>query len=80
MEKTLVLGSKLQNDELRPREESGKLYKYELPVVNEEINFRSKAALVKADEKETLTFTEKLFEALECDKDTAYESFVIKHQ
>lgn len=59
---------------------SGKLFKYELPVINEEISFRSKAALVKAEEKETLTFTEKLFDVLECDKDTAYESFVIKHQ
>ena len=44
---------------------SGKLFKYELPVVNEEISFRSKAALVKAEEKETLTFTEKLFDAFE---------------
>ena len=59
---------------------SGKIFKYELPVINEEISFRSKAALVKAEEKETLTFTEKLFDALECDKDTAFESFVIKHQ
>lgn len=48
-------------------------------MINEEISFKSRAALIKADEKEALTFTEKLFEALECDKDTAYESFVIKH-
>lgn len=79
MEKTLVFGSKLQNEELKPREESGKLFKYELPVINEAISFKSKAALIKAEERETLTCNEKLFEALECDKDTAYESFVIKH-
>jgi hypothetical protein len=50
-------------------------------VLNEAINFKSNTGLVKKDDAaETLTNTEKLFESLECDKDTAYESFVIKHQ
>jgi hypothetical protein len=57
---------------------AGKLHKYELPVINEPINFKSKMQL--KDQVEQLTITEKLFDTLECDKDTAYESFVIKHQ
>lgn len=62
------------------REEAGKMFKYDLPLVNEPISFKSKQALETQEEtKEALTITQKLFETLECDKDTAYESFVIKH-
>lgn len=56
------------------------MYKYELPLVNEPITFKSNSALVSKEEAEVFTSTEKLFDQLDCDKDTAYESFVIKHQ
>ena len=43
--------------------------------------FRSaQNALQSVDEQEQLTATEGLLKDLECDKDTAFESFVIKYQ
>lgn len=59
---------------------SGILYKYDLPVENLPIVFRSNANLIAAEEAAEPTPTEALFEELECDKDTAFESFVIKMQ
>jgi len=56
-------------------EVGGILYKYDLPIENLPITFRSQL-IVK--EEVPLTATESLFEALELDKDTAYESFIIK--
>jgi len=52
------------------------LYKYDLPVVNKSIEFKSQLVTV---EEADITSTENLFELLECDKDTAWESFIIKH-
>ena len=66
-----------EDDELAHGEEGGMVYKYDLPVVNSPIQFFNK--LVLADEKTSApTQVEKLFEILDCDKDTAYESFMIK--
>lgn len=53
------------------------IYKYDLPVLNQPITFHNKLVTVD-EEKEALTQTEKLFDLLEADKETAYESFVIK--
>lgn len=56
-------------------EVGGILYKYDLPIENLPITFRSQL-IVKEDVP--LTATESLFETLQLDKDTAYESFIIK--
>jgi hypothetical protein len=60
----------------------GELYKYDLPVGNRPIVFRSQNALITAEEAgvSALTATETLMEELGCDSDTAYESFIIKLQ
>ena len=53
------------------------VYKYDLPILNMPIKFHDK--LMTLDEKATeLTQVQKLFDVLDCDKDTAYESFMIK--
>jgi len=57
---------------------NGILFKYDLPTVNTGIVFRG-GDLITQDEAEDATPTEKLMETLECDKDTAFESFIIKH-
>ena len=53
------------------------IFKYDLPVLNMAIKFNTALALLDED-KEADTQVEKLFEILDCDKDTAYESFIIK--
>ena len=56
----------------------GVLYKYDLPVENKAITLRA-ALMVK--EEIPNTPVENLFDTLQCDQDTAYESFIIKtHQ
>ena len=55
------------------------IYKYDLPVENLAITFKNAKALALAQEEAMSTPTMKLFEELECDKDTAFESFIIKH-
>ena len=57
----------------------GKMFKYDLPVVNEPIEFRSKKALAVMDEIVENTPVQNLYEVLDVDKDTAFESFIIKH-
>ena len=66
---------------LRHGEElGGVVYKYDLPVVNQPIVFRSQQLALR-DENEQPTAVESLLAALDVDKDTSYESFVIKmHQ
>lgn len=59
---------------------NGILYKYDLPTVNQPIVFRSMADLINIEEDNKLTTTESLLKELECDKDTAFESFIIKFQ
>jgi hypothetical protein len=59
---------------------NGVLYKYDLPVMNEPILFRKDSALQLSDESESFTATEALLNKLDVDKDTAYESFIIKLQ
>ena len=57
----------------------GTVFKYDLPVVNASIVFKSQQALAVKDEVVPLTSTENLFDKLECDKDTAFEGFIVKH-
>lgn len=75
MESTIVVAKK-PDDMLKHNEEhGGTLYKYDLPVENKPIEFKSQLIV---QEEVPNTPVENLFEQLECDKDTAYESFVIK--
>jgi hypothetical protein len=62
----------LKHDE----EVAGIIYKYDLPVQNMPIAFKTQ--LILREEEIPPTATESLFEQLQLDKDTAYESFVIK--
>lgn len=60
---------------------SGTLFKYDLPVVNTPIMFRKSAlAVIGEGEEDVRTSNQKLLELLEVDKDTAFESFIIKNQ
>lgn len=59
---------------------NGVLYKYDLPIVNEPIIFRNQSSLQLLEESQTLTANENLLNKLEVDKDTAFESFIIKLQ
>ena len=55
---TIVIDKHMPKDEIKLKEVSGKMYKYELPVVNEAIVFKSKQALITQEEsKEVLTIT-----------------------
>lgn len=63
--------------ELTHGEDAGMVFKYDLPVVNEAIKFKNELILIDGDDAE-ISQVEKLFEILDCDKDTAYESFMIK--
>lgn len=76
MDSTIVV-TKKPDDMLRHNEENGgTLYKYDLPVENKPIEFKSQ--LIIREESVPNTAVENLFDSLEIDKDTAYESFVIK--
>lgn len=57
----------------------GIVFKYDLPTENKPIAFKSAAALVLTEEREVNTVTMNLMDELDCDKDTAFESFIIKH-
>ena len=57
----------------------GVIYKYDLPLENLPITFKNAAALIAAKEEEVNTASMNLMEELDCDKDTAFESFIIKH-
>ena len=69
------------DDQLKHNEDvGGMIYKYDLPVENLAISFKNAAALVALDEaNQVVTATQNLMDELECDKDTAFESFIIKH-
>lgn len=68
------------DDELRQQDEiGGKMFKYDLPLVNEPIVFKSQKALAIAEELLEPTPVENLYKELEVDKDSAFESFIIKH-
>jgi len=43
------------------------------------ITFKNVSALIAAKEEEVNTASMNLMEELDCDKDTAFESFIIKH-
>ena len=68
-------------DELLRHQEdfNGILYKYDLPIINTSIVFKSNALVVQDEEADVNTTTENLFNELDCDKDTAFESFIVKH-
>ena len=76
LESTIQVHKKPDNMLKHDEEVAGILYKYDLPVQNMPITFKS--SLMLKDEEVPPTATESLFEALQLDKDTAYESFVIK--
>lgn len=72
--------SKRPDDMLKHNEEvGGKLYKYDLPVENEALVFINEKSLIIQEEELGNTPAMNLFEKLEVDLDTAFESFVIKH-
>lgn len=72
--------TKRPDDMLRHNEEySGVVYKYDLPTINTAITFRGLNELAEVED-EPATPTQSLMETLDCDLDTAFEAFVIKHQ
>lgn len=73
--------TKKPDDMLRHNEDfGGILYKYDLPIVNKPITFRSQALAIKEEEVPP-TPVENLLGQLDVDMNTSYESFVIKmHQ
>lgn len=75
LDSTITVTKKPDNMLRHDEEFGGMLYKYDLPVLNQPILFRS--ALIVADEIPN-TIVENLLESLEVDKETSYESFVIK--
>ena len=78
MDSSLTISTK-KDDQLRHNTEvGGTIYKYDLPVENVPISFKSTSALTVQDEAVEQTSTQALFQELECDKDTAFESFIIK--
>ena len=69
-----------KSKDLQDLEVNGKVYKYGLLLSNEPINFKNGEGLItQEEEKEANTVTENLLDMLECDKDTAFESFIVKH-
>lgn len=81
MDATMTISTK-SDDQLRHNQEiAGVIYKYDLPVENIPIGFRNAKALALAKDQDMSTATSNLMEELDCDKDTAFESFIIKcHQ
>ena len=53
------------------------IYKYDLPVLNLPIKFNNQVAIMD-DKDNAQTQVQKIFEILDCYKETAYESFIIK--
>ena len=79
MDASITIASK-SDDRLRHNEDvGGMIYKYDLPVENLPITFKNAAALIAAKAEEINTPSMNLMEELDCDKDTAFESFIIKH-
>ena len=75
LESTLIVPKK-PDDMLKHNVESGGiLFKYDLPVENQPLTFRSQL-IVKEDLENTPL--ENLYENLDIDKDSSYESFIIK--
>ena len=62
---------------LHNEEYGGIIYKYDLPIQNQPVKFRSQL-LTTMDENLINTSVENLYSALDIDKDTSYESFTIK--
>lgn len=58
----MVLEKKLADDQISQKELGGKIFKYELPILNEPINFKSNSSLITKENADVLTNTEKLFE------------------
>jgi hypothetical protein len=52
LDTTMVLDKQVDQDQLKPKELGGKMYKYELPLVNEPISFKSNSALLKKEDAE----------------------------
>ena len=75
IESTMIVTKKPDSMLKHNEEHGGVIYKYDLPIENKPITFKSQLVPV---EEQPNTAVENIFEALECDKDTAYESFIIK--
>lgn len=75
LESSLTVDKKPDNMLKHLEEHGGILYKYDLPVENRPVVFKSQLML---KEEVPNTPTENLMDKLEIDKDTAYESFIIK--
>lgn len=73
-----MLVERKKESELKHNEDHGGiLYKYDLPVENRPLQFKSQ--LIAIDKEQENTSVENLFDTLEIDKDTSYESFTIKY-
>ena len=75
LDSTLIVPKKADEDLKHLVDHGGVLYKYDLPVENRPVTFKSQLVLKEEVENTAL---ENLFDQLDVDKDTAYESFVIK--
>ena len=75
MDSSIVVTKKPDSMLRHNEEHSGIMYKYDLPIENKPIPFKSQ--LIEQQEIPN-TAVENLYESLEVDKETAYESFIIK--
>ncbi|CAI2374294.1 unnamed protein product [Moneuplotes crassus] len=64
-------------DIIHNEEIEGTIYKYDLPIENQPIQFRNQLMVVD-EEHELTTPTMNLYEELDLDKDSSYEQYVIK--
>jgi len=77
MVKSITHIDRKDESDLLHGDEGGTIYKYDLPVLNQPIEFHNKLMVIDQG-KEALTQVQELFDILDCDKDTAFESFIIK--
>lgn len=79
MDASLTISTR-SDDQLKHNEEvGGVIFKYDMPTVNTPIAFKNAAALMAIEDELSETPTQTLMKELDCDKDTAFESFIIKH-
>lgn len=81
MESSITVNERMDDLQRHNTDYGGMIFKYDLPVTNLPITFRNQNTLALADEEsDKMTGTESLLGELDCDKDTAFESFIIKMQ
>lgn len=79
MDASLTIATRADSQLKHNEEVGGVIFKYDLPTANTPISFKNAAALIAVEEELESTPTMNLFDELDCDKDTAFESFIIKH-